>query len=143
MKIVLKGVHRADDAIKAAQAGVEGIIVSNHGGRQMDSAPSGIKMLIPIVKALKEKGLYDKMEVYVDGGIRRGADIFKALALGAKAVFIGRPALWGLAVGGKEGIEKVFELLKRELINTMMLAGCKSIKDITEDFIYDFPNQKF
>ena len=136
LKIILKGIHRPDDAIKAAKAGVNGIIVSNHGGRQLDSAPSGIMMLKPIVDALKKEGLYMKLDVYMDGGIRRGTDVFKAIALGAKAVFVGRPVLWGLEVGGKEGINKVFSMLKREFCNVMALAGCKTVKEITEDYVY-------
>lgn len=140
MKIILKGIHRPDDAITAARSGyIDAIIVSNHGGRQLDSAPSSIMMLKPIVNELKYNNLYNKIEVYLDGGVRRGSDIFKAIALGAKAVFIGRPVLWGLATGGKEGIFKVYELLKREFINTMMLCGCNSVKDINEDFIFKKP----
>ncbi len=141
MKIVLKGIHRPDDAILAAKAGVDGIIISNHGGRQLDSAPSGIMMLKPIVDALKKEGLYEKMEVYVDGGIRRGVDVFKAIALGAKAVLVGRPILWGLSVGGKEGIKKVYSFLRREFANCMALSGCKRVKDITEDYVY-FDSQR-
>ena len=89
--------------------GVDGIIVSNHGGRQLDTVPSTIEMLVPIAKALKKKDPNSPMELYVDGGIRRGNDIIKALALGAKAVLIGRSMLWGLAAGGQEGVEKVLE----------------------------------
>ncbi len=136
MKIILKGIHRPDDAIKAAKAGVDGIIVSNHGGRQLDSVPSSIMMLRDIVKALKKECLYNSLEVYLDGGVRRGIDVLKAIAYGAKAVLLGRPILWGLAVGGKEGVEKIFSFFKRELANCMALAGCKSIKDITEDYVY-------
>lgn len=140
MNIVLKGIHRPDDAIKAVHAGADGIIVSNHGGRQIDSAPSGIMMLKPIVEALKREGLYDKIEVFMDGGIRRGTDVFKALAFGAKAVFLGRPVLWGLQVGGKEGILKVFEMISREFRNVMAISGCKTLKDITPDFAHiDYP----
>ncbi len=120
--------------------GADGIIVSNHGGRQIDSAPSGIMMLKPIVEALKREGLYDKIEVFMDGGIRRGTDVFKALAFGAKAVFLGRPVLWGLQVGGKEGILKVFEMISREFRNVMAISGCKTLKDITPDFAHiDYP----
>lgn len=135
MKICLKGVQRADDAVKAAQLGVDGIFVSNHGGRQVDSTPGTVDMLAMIMIRLKKEGLDKKMEVYLDGGIRRGTDVFKAIALGAKAVFLGRPSLWGLGAGGKEGVIKAFQLIKREFVNTMLLAGCNNPSEITTDYI--------
>lgn len=135
MKIVLKGIHRGDDAVKAVKYGCDGIIVSNHGGRQLDGTPGTIDMLAMISLALKKEGLIDKIEIIFDGGIRRGTDIFKAFALGANAVMCGRASLWGLGAGGKDGIIKAFDLLKRELINVMQLAGCKTLKDITSDFL--------
>jgi len=127
LDIILKGVHRVDDALIAAEKGVKGIIVSNHGGRQLDTVLSTIEMLFPISNALKN---FPNVDLYVDGGIRRGSDVFKALALGAKAVFIGRPILWGLAVGGEQGIKKVYEILIKELILCMRLSGCISVSDI-------------
>jgi (S)-2-hydroxy-acid oxidase len=131
LNIILKGIHRVDDALKAETIGVDAIIVSNHGARQLDTVPSTIEMLRPICKALKGK----KMEVYVDGGFRRGGDVFKALALGARAVFIARPILWGLAADGQKGVKKVLELLKNEFILTMKLCGCINVNEISEDFI--------
>jgi isopentenyl diphosphate isomerase/L-lactate dehydrogenase-like FMN-dependent dehydrogenase len=131
LKIILKGVHRVDDALTAEAMGVDAIIVSNHGARQLDTVPSTLEMLRPICKALKGK----KMEVYVDGGFRRGGDVFKALALGARAVFIARPILWGLVADGQKGVKKVLELLKNEFILTMKLSGCKNVSEISEDFV--------
>ena len=135
LRIVLKGVHRVDDAVKAQEMGVDGIIVSNHGGRQLDTVPSTIEMLIPIAKALKKRDPNSKMELYVDGGIRRGNDIIKALAFGAKAVLIGRSMLWGLAAGGQEGVEKVLDMLKMEMIHGMKLLGSTNLGEITEDLV--------
>ena len=132
LKIILKGIHRADDALKAEILGVDAIMISNHGGRQVDTAPSSIEMLYAIKKAL---GKNSKLELYLDGGIRRGTDVFKALALGAKAVFIGRPVIWGLAAGGEEGVKRVLEFLKNEFYITMKLAGCKNVSEITEDHV--------
>lgn len=134
LKLVLKGVHRVDDAIKAQEMGVDAIIISNHGGRQLDTVPSTIEMLVPIAKALK-KMPNNKMEVYVDGGIRRGTDVIKAIALGAKAVLIGRPMLWGLGAAGQEGVEKVLDILKYEMIHAMKLLGCTSLNDINSDLV--------
>jgi isopentenyl diphosphate isomerase/L-lactate dehydrogenase-like FMN-dependent dehydrogenase len=131
LKIILKGVHRVDDALTAEKLGVDAIIVSNHGARQLDTVPSTIEMLRPICIALKSK----QMEVYVDGGFRRGSDVFKALALGAKAVFLGRPVLWGLVSDGQKGVKKVLDLIKNELVITMKLSGCSKVSEISEDFI--------
>lgn len=135
LKIILKGVHRVDDALKAQEMGVDGIIVSNHGGRQLDTVPSTIEMLVPIAKALKKRDPNSPMELYVDGGIRRGNDIIKALALGAKAVLIGRAMLWGLAAGGQEGVEKVLDMLKMEMIHGMKLLGARNLGEITDDLV--------
>lgn len=134
LKIILKGIHRVDDALIAQKHGVDAIIVSNHGARQLDGVPSGIEMLYPISKALK-KIPDNKMELYVDGGIRRGTDVFKAIALGANAVFLGRPIIWGLACDGEKGVSKVLDLIKNELMVAMKLSGVTSIKEITEDYV--------
>ena len=134
LKIILKGIHRVDDALKAQELGVDGIIVSNHGARQLDTVPSTMEMLYPISKALKKIN-GNKMEIYVDGGIRRGTDIIKAIALGARAVFIGRPSLWGLAAGGQKGVEKTIELLRTELMIAMKLSGVTSLDEINEDLL--------
>ena len=134
LHIILKGVHRVDDALIAQEKGVDAIIVSNHGARQLDTVPSTIEMLYPICQELK-KISNNKMEVYVDGGFTRGSDVFKALALGAKAIFLGRPVLWGLVSDGKNGVRKVLDLIKNEFLLTMKLSGCKNVEMIKEDLV--------
>jgi len=119
LPVVAKGILNADDARLAVAHGASGLVVSNHGGRQLDSAIASCDALPRIVDAVS-----DRSEVYVDGGIRRGADVLKALALGARAVLIGRPFLWGLAVDGETGVRRVLEILRTELENCMALAGC-------------------
>ena len=101
----------------------------------MDCARSGIEMLAEVTDALRSARLLERLEVYMDGGVRRGTDIFKALALGAKAVGIGRPALFGLGAYGQEGVERCLEILKEELVMTMMLMGCPTIADIRRDSV--------
>jgi L-lactate dehydrogenase (cytochrome) len=135
LPLVLKGVHIAEDALKAAYYGLDGIIISNHGGRQLDAVPSGIEMLEDICNALSEQGLSGRLEIMVDGGFRRGTDIFKALALGAKAVGLGRPFLWAMSSYGQEGVEKAIELLAEELETTMRLAGTPTIREITHHHV--------
>lgn len=130
MKIVVKGVMSVDDALAAVRFGVDGIWVSNHGARQMDTAPATIEVLHDICRAVAKK-----TEVYIDGGIVRGTDVFKALALGARAVFIGRPVVWGLAHSGEEGVSHVLKLLNDEFTLAMKLAGCVSIADIKPSYI--------
>ena len=104
---------------------VKGVLVSNHGGRQMDSAPATIDVLPSIVDAVG-----DKLTVLMDGGIRRGVDVLKALAQGARAVLVGRPVLWGLAAGGQDGVEKALGMLRDEFDLAMALAGCRNIREI-------------
>jgi len=128
--LLLKGIVRPDDAIRAVDAGAAGIVVSNHGGRQLDGAPATIDVLPRIVDAVAEK-----VPVLVDGGIRSGTDVLKALALGARAVMIGRPVLWGLAVGGSSGVRSVLEIFREELSTAMALAGCSSIKTIDRSIV--------
>ena len=130
LPIILKGIVRVDDAVRAADAGIAGIIVSNHGGRQLDSAPSTIEALPAIADAVGSR-----LEVFVDGGIRSGDDVFKALALGARAVLLGRPILWGLAAEGQAGVENVLKLLTEDLSRVMALAGCKRIADIERGMV--------
>lgn len=130
LPILLKGILRSDDAALAVKNGAAGIIVSNHGGRQLDSAPSTISVLSEIVEAVD-----DKVPVLIDSGIRRGTDVFKAIALGAKAVLTGRPVLWGLAADGENGAVEVLELLRSELKLTMQLSGCPNLKSITPDMV--------
>lgn len=105
-----QGVQCAEDALLAAERGLDGIVCSNHGGRQLDTSRSGVEVLVEVMAALRERGLQDRLEVYVDGGVRRGTDVLKALALGAKAVGIGRPTLYAMAGYGTAGVERVFEV---------------------------------
>lgn len=130
LPIILKGILTAVDAQKAIEYNIQGIIVSNHGGRQLDSAIASIDALAEIVQ-----GVAGRCEVYLDGGIRRGTDVVKALALGARAVLVGRPILWGLAVNGMPGVQHVLELLRDELETAMALAGCPSLHDIDRSLI--------
>jgi 4-hydroxymandelate oxidase len=122
LPIVVKGVLTAEDARRAVECGLAGVVVSNHGGRQLDS-------VIPTAHALPEvvEAVAGRAEVFVDGGVRRGTDILKALALGARAVLIGRPYLWGLAVAGEAGVRHVFQLLSDDLRLSLALAGCPSV----------------
>ena len=130
LPLVVKGILRGDDAIRAVEHGAKAVIVSNHGGRQLDGAIASIDALSEVVAAVG-----DKAEVLVDGGIRRGTDVLKALALGAKAVLLGRPVLWGLAVGGEAGVEHVLELLRNELDLAMALSGCAKLQDIDSSLV--------
>jgi isopentenyl diphosphate isomerase/L-lactate dehydrogenase-like FMN-dependent dehydrogenase len=125
LPLLLKGILTAEDALLAVEHGVAGIIVSNHGGRQLDGVSASIDALPEIVTAVQ-----GRCEIYFDGGIRRGTDVLKALALGARAVLVGRPVLWGLAVNGAEGAYDVLEMLRRELELAMALAGRPTLKSI-------------
>uniref|UniRef100_A0A803NYD4 (S)-2-hydroxy-acid oxidase n=1 Tax=Cannabis sativa TaxID=3483 RepID=A0A803NYD4_CANSA len=126
LPILIKGVLTHEDARKAVEAGVHGIVVSNHGARQLDHTPATISVLEEVVQAVG-----GKVPVIVDGGIRRGTDVFKALALGAQAVLIGRPVIYGLAAMGQRGVKSVVEMLKNELELTMALSGCPTLEHIT------------
>lgn len=130
LPVLLKGIVRGDDAARAVENGASGIVVSNHGGRQMDSAPGTLDALPEVLEAVG-----GRCEVLMDGGIRGGTDVLKALALGAKAVLVGRPALWGLAVGGADGVRSVLELLRDELSSAMALAGCPNISSIDSTLV--------
>lgn len=130
LPLVLKGILTAEDALLAVSSGVDGIIVSNHGGRQLDGVPASIEALPEVVKAVD-----GRCEVYMDGGIRRGTDILKALALGAHTVLIGRPALWGLAVNGTAGVKSVLEILRDELERVMALSGCPALGQISRGLV--------
>ncbi|KAI2784940.1 FMN-dependent dehydrogenase-domain-containing protein [Daldinia loculata] len=127
LPIALKGIQTAADAVKAMEAGVDAIYISNHGGRSLDTSPATILVLLEIQKCCPQ--VFDKMEVYVDGGITRGTDIFKALCLGAKAVGIGRGFLFSLNYG-KEGIEKFVNILVDELVTTMQMCGITSLDQV-------------
>jgi L-lactate dehydrogenase (cytochrome) len=136
MPILLKGVQTGEDAIRSYEAGMDGLVVSNHGGRQLDHTRSGIEMLVEVMDALRGINAdLDKFTVLVDGGFRRGSDVFKAIALGAKAVGIGRPSLVGMAAYGEEGVDKVLTIFKEELEMHMRLMGTPTIKDMTPDMI--------
>lgn len=128
--VLVKGVLTAEDACRARDLGCNGVIVSNHGGRQLDSAPATIEVLPEVVAAVG-----GAMEVLVDGGVRRGGDVLKALALGAKAVLIGRPWVWGLALGGQDGVLHMLEILRAEMRHSMQLMGCSSICDLDSTWL--------
>ena len=125
---MLKGILHPDDARKAVDHGMEGIIVSNHGGRQVDGSISTLEALPNVVQAVS-----GKIPVLMDSGVRGGADIFKALALGAKAVCIGRPYVYGLAIAGEEGVKTVLRNFLTDFELTMGLAGCKKLSDIHQE----------
>lgn len=131
LPLVIKGIMHPEDARLAVEHGVDAIIVSNHGGRQLDTAPATIEVLPEVCAATD-----GRTEVLVDGGIRRGSDVVKALALGARAVAIGRPALYGLAVGGQTGVEKVLSILRRELDLVMGLCGATSVSELGSDLVH-------
>jgi isopentenyl diphosphate isomerase/L-lactate dehydrogenase-like FMN-dependent dehydrogenase len=116
LPVIAKGIMCKEDAILAVDNGADAVFVSNHGGRQLDTTPASIEVLEEVVEALKGR----KVEIYFDGGIRRGSDILKAIAIGANAVFIGRPVIWGLACGGQEGVERALEILNDELKEAMI-----------------------
>ncbi|XP_077527712.1 2-Hydroxyacid oxidase 1-like [Haemaphysalis longicornis] len=125
LPVILKGIITAEDAELAVHRGVDAIIVSNHGGRQLDGSPAAVEALSEVVDAVR-----GRIEVYVDGGVRRGTDVIKALALGARAVFVGRPALWGLAYDGERGVKKMLEIFYNEINRALALMGHKSVQDL-------------
>jgi isopentenyl diphosphate isomerase/L-lactate dehydrogenase-like FMN-dependent dehydrogenase len=129
----LKGIVTAEDARRAVDHGASAIVVSNHGGRQLDGAVATATALREIVDAVGSA-----VEVYVDGGVRRGSDVLKALALGARAVLIGRPYLWGLAVNGQAGVGRVLEQLRAELDLCMALSGRPTIASVSRDLVTSF-----
>lgn len=130
LPLVVKGIVRADDARRAVEHGASGIVVSNHGGRQLDASPATIDVLPRVAEAVEGRA-----EVFLDGGVRRGADVLKAVALGARAVLIGRPILWGLAADGARGVARVLDMLREELDLSMALAGCPDLGAVTADLI--------
>ena len=130
-KLILKGILDKEDAILAAKTGADAIIVSNHGGRQLDGAPSSISVLEKIVDAVG-----DQIEVHMDGGIRSGQDVLKALCLGAKGTYIGRPFLYGLGAAGKAGVTQALEIIRKELDMTLALCGKRDIKDASRDMLH-------
>ncbi len=132
--LVVKGVLTGEDARRAVDLGADAVVVSNHGGRQLDGVPATIDALSEVVAAVG-----DSAQVLLDGGVRRGADVVKALALGARAVLLGRPVVWGLAVAGEAGVVHVLELLRSELMRTMSLLGCPSVTGLDPGWLWDRP----
>lgn len=130
LPILVKGVLRADDAVRAVEAGVDGIVVSNHGGRQLDGAVAALDALPGVVAAVA-----GRVPVLLDSGIRRGSDVIKAVALGAKMVLLGRPYVYGLALGGEQGVSDVLLNLLADLDATLALAGCRTLAEVTPDLL--------
>ncbi|XP_047428278.1 hydroxyacid oxidase 1 isoform X1 [Mugil cephalus] len=130
LPVIVKGVLNGEDAVQALNYGVDGILVSNHGARQLDGVPATLDVLEEVVEAVQ-----GRCDVYLDGGVRRGTDVLKALALGAKAVFVGRPVLWGLACEGEKGVTELLELLKEELRLAMALSGCRSVSEVNRSLV--------
>ena len=130
LPVVIKGIVRGDDAALAVEHGAAGIIVSNHGGRQLDTSIASIRALPEVADAVGGRA-----EVLLDGGVRRGTDVIKAIALGARAVLVGRPVVWGLAAAGESGARRVLELLRAEVDQAMALCGCPTVGDISRDLV--------
>ncbi|XP_054152644.1 uncharacterized protein LOC128951421 [Oppia nitens] len=138
LPIVIKGILTAEDARLAVDNGADAILVSNHGGRQLDGSPATLEALPEIVKEVGRE-----IDVYMDGGVRTGADVFKALAIGAKVVFVGRPVCWGLVCNGSDGVKQVLDILHNELDNYMTIAGTPTVGDITRNhvrYVNDYRN---
>lgn len=142
LPICLKGVQRGEDVVLAAMNGIKAVILSNHGGRQLDFSRPPLEVLAEARVMLKERNMEDKIEIYIDGGIRRGSDILKALCLGAKGVGMGRPFLYAMASYGEDGVRRLFQILETEMKNNMKLLGVDRIEDLNEDLI-DISNLKF
>lgn len=130
LPVIVKGVLRTDDAVAAVDAGAAAVIVSNHGARQLDTTVATAHALPPIIQ-----GVDGRAEVYVDGGIRRGTDVLKAIALGARAVLIGRPVVWALATGGADGVRDLLRELTDEFVRALILSGTPTLGDITADLL--------
>jgi 4-hydroxymandelate oxidase len=130
LPVLVKGIVRADDASRAMAEGAAGVVVSNHGGRQLDASPATIDVLARVVDAVAGRG-----DVLLDGGVRRGSDVIKAIALGARAVLVGRPVLWGLAADGRAGVAAALGILRRELDLAMALCGCPDVAAITRELV--------
>jgi len=135
MPIVLKGVQCVEDVLRAVETGVDGVVISNHGGRQLDTARSGIEVLAEVMPALRERGWEKRIEVFVDGGVRRATDILKALCLGAKGVGIGRPFLFAMSAYGLDGVTRAMQLLKDEMEMNMRLIGAAKIEDLNPSLL--------
>ncbi|RYP03055.1 hypothetical protein DL764_005404 [Monosporascus ibericus] len=135
MPIVLKGVQRVEDVVKAIEAGVQGVVLSNHGGRQLDFARSAVEVLAETMPVLRDLGIEDKIEIFIDGGVRRATDMIKALCLGAKGVGIGRPFLYAMSAYGEEGVQRAMLLLKDEMEMNMRLIGCTSVDQLNPSLV--------
>ena len=135
MPVVLKGVQRVDDVLKAVEHGLHGVVLSNHGGRQLDTAPTGIELLAEVMAELRARNWQDRIEVYIDGGVRRASDVVKAVCLGAKGVGIGRPFLYAMSAYGEPGVVRAMQLLRDELEMNMRLIGATRIADLTPDLV--------
>jgi 4-hydroxymandelate oxidase len=137
LPVLVKGIVRPDDAARAVEHGAAGIVISNHGGRQLDTAPATIDVLPAIAEELDRRGAGRDSEfaLLLDGGVRRGTDVVKALALGARAVLVGRPVLWGLAADGQAGVERVLAMLAAELDTAMALCGATCLAELTPDLV--------
>lgn len=135
MPIILKGVQRVEDVLRAVEAGVQGVVLSNHGGRQLDFSRSGVEVLAETMPRLRELGLQDRIEVFVDGGVRRATDIIKALCLGARGVGIGRPFLYAMSAYGLEGVDRAMQLLREEMEMNMRLIGCTSVDQLNPSLV--------
>ncbi|KAI0663920.1 glyoxylate dehydrogenase [Cubamyces menziesii] len=135
--IILKGIATGEDAILAYEAGVQGIVLSNHGGRQLDTSRSGLEVLVEVTTALRRRGYFPdpKFEIYVDGGVRRASDVLKAIALGAKAVGVGRPFLYAFCAYGQEGVERAIQLFRDEFEMNMRLLGARTIDEIVPEMV--------
>jgi isopentenyl diphosphate isomerase/L-lactate dehydrogenase-like FMN-dependent dehydrogenase len=134
LPLLLKGILTAEDALRALDAGVDGIVVSNHGGRQLDGVAAGVAALPEIVEAVR-----GRVPVLVDGGVRRGTDVVRAIALGAAAVLVGRPCAWGLAAAGEAGVRDVLRILHAEFDNALALCGCRTVGDVTRAHVAPAP----
>ncbi|KAF2232485.1 hypothetical protein EV356DRAFT_450098 [Viridothelium virens] len=136
MPIVLKGVQRVEDVVRAIESRcVQGVVLSNHGGRQLDFARSGLEVLAEVMPVLRERGWQDRIEIFVDGGVRRATDIIKALCLGAKGVGIGRPFLYAMSAYGLAGVDRAMQLLKDEMEMNMRLIGCSSVDQLNPTMV--------
>ena len=129
-KIVVKGVHIGDDARKAIDLGADAVVVSNHGARQLDSVAPTIRVLSEVVNAVNQQ-----VDVLLDGGIRRGGDVVKALSLGAKSVLIGRAYAYGLGAAGGAGVARAIDIIKTDVLRTMKLLGCSSVKELNSSYV--------
>ena len=130
LPLVIKGIRTLEDAVACAEYGVDAIVVSNHGGRQLDCTRASIETLPEIADAVG-----DSLEVYLDSGVRRGMDVLKAIALGARGVFVGRPLFWGLANGGESGVRTMLQIIREEFDRALAYVGCRNVSDINRGLV--------